>query len=88
MVDLPEPVGPVMAKMPEDWRGSWVKSISVIPSREARFFILMASISMRNVLNDFGKQLVDLRRRGLSKPGSIYLGEYLCWLKILHLIQG
>jgi hypothetical protein len=44
MVDFPAPVGPVIAKIPAEQRGSVVKSISVSPSREARFLILMAKI--------------------------------------------
>ena len=44
IVDLPAPVGPVMAKMPADDNGSLVKSISVNPSNEARFLMRMVSI--------------------------------------------
>src|SRR5690606_530316 len=44
MVDLPAPVAPVIAKIPAEHKGSAVKSISVLPSREARFFMRMANI--------------------------------------------
>jgi hypothetical protein len=43
---LPAPVGPVIAKIPAELNGSFVKSISETPSSEARFFMRIANIFM------------------------------------------
>ena len=47
-VDLPEPVLPVMAKMPAFFNGSTVKSTSNSPAKEARFFPRIANIFIMN----------------------------------------
>src|SRR5690606_12231347 len=48
IVDFPEPVGPVIAKIPAEQSGSSVKLISVFPPRDGKFSMRIDCIFMLN----------------------------------------
>ncbi|MCY1221770.1 hypothetical protein D9M72_338390 [compost metagenome] len=74
MVDFPAPVAPVMANIPAEHSGSAVKSISVVPSSEARFLMRMASIFIIRLLDLFPVLLVE------KVAGFRWVLRYCIWI--------
>src|SRR5690606_19998633 len=85
-VDFPDPVGPVMAKIPAEQSGSSVKSIAVTPSSEARFFMRTANIFM--LVPPSGAPVGPPHERGRTTPPAprCHIGLHIPWQR--HLPAG